>query len=199
MADEIITHKLGGELKQKDFLMTDGQRILDFWREIGPKGWWRKNEDIDNQIIQEFSELHAKAVTGELSDWENDPDDCLALVILLDQFSRNMFRGDPATFAQDEQGLAVARRGIAKGHDKKADDNLASFFYLPFMHSEILEDQEECVRIFEAIDKPENLKAAVEHHDIIKQFGRFPHRNEVLGRETSKQEQAFLDDGGFKG
>lgn len=179
--------------------MADGQKILEFWREIGPKGWWRKDEAIDERIIREYSKLHASAVAGELGDWENDPDNCLALVILLDQFSRNMFRGDAATFAYDAQALEIARRGIAKGFDKKCDENLATFFYLPFMHSEILEDQEDCVRIFEAIDKPENLKAAEEHRDIIKQFGRFPHRNEVLGRKTTEQEQAFLDGGGFKG
>lgn len=179
--------------------MANGQEILDFWREIGPKGWWKKDDAIDKRIVDEFGNLHVRAVAGELSDWENNADDCLALVLILDQFSRNMFRGDPATFAADAQGLAAAKAAITKGYDKEADENLATFFYLPLMHSEELEDQEECVRIFGTFDKPENLKAAVEHRDIIKQFGRFPHRNEVLGRETTPQEQAFLDGGGFKG
>lgn len=179
--------------------MANGQEILEFWREIGPMGWWKKNDAIDKRIVDEFGVLHAQAVAGELSDWENDPDDCLALVLILDQFSRNMFRGDPATFAHDAQGLAIAKAAIVKGYDKEADDSLATFFYLPLMHSEELEDQEECVRIFQALDKPENLKAAIEHRDIIKQFGRFPHRNEVLGRDTTHEEQAFLDGGGFKG
>lgn len=179
--------------------MTNAREILNFWREIGPKGWWKKDDAIDKRIVDEFGDLHAKAVAGELSDWENNADDCLALVLILDQFSRNMFRGDPATFAHDAHGLAIAKAAIAKGHDKEADENLATFFYLPLMHSEALDDQEECVRIFEAIDKPENLKAAIEHRDIIKQFGRFPHRNEVLGRETTPEELAFLDGGGFKG
>ena len=179
--------------------MANDQEILDFWREIGPKGWWKKDDAVDKRIVDEFGDLHAKAVAGELSDWESDPNSCLALVLILDQFSRNMFRGDPATFAHDAKGLAIAKAAIAKGHDKETDENLATFFYLPLMHSEVLEDQEECVRIFATMDKPENLKAAVEHRDIIKQFGRFPHRNEVLGRETISQEQVFLDGGGFKG
>lgn len=179
--------------------MTNAQQILDFWRELGPKGWWKKDDAVDARIIATFSKQHAKAAAGELGDWENDPDDCLALVILLDQFSRNMFRNDPATFAQDEQCLAIVKKAIAKGHDKKADETISTFFYLPLMHSENLEDQQECVRIFEAMDAPENLKAAIEHRDIIEQFGRFPHRNNVLGRVTNDAEQAFLDGGGFKG
>ena len=179
--------------------MKNAQTVLEFWREIGPKGWWKKDVAIDKRIIDEFGELHAQAVAGELSDWEKNADDCLALVLILDQFSRNMFRGDPATFAQDAQCLAIAKAAIAKRYDKEADNNLATFFYLPLMHSEALEHQVECVRIFETMDIPENLKAAIEHHDIIKQFGRFPHRNEVLGRETTHEERAFLDEGGFKG
>ena len=111
-----------------------------------------------------------------------------------------MFRGSPKIFAQDAKALTLAKDAIAKGFDKQANETLRLFFYLPFEHSEKLEDQERSLELFEAYNgDPEFMKAAREHHDIIKRFGRFPHRNEVLGRETTLEEQAYLDGGGFKG
>ena len=174
--------------------------VLEFWESTGSKGWWMKNDDVDAQIHEKFGQLHRQACAGELDDWRETPDGALALIIVLDQFSRNMFRGSPKTFAQDAKALKLAKDAIAKGFDKQANETLQFFFYLPFEHSENIEDQERSLELFEAYNgDPEFMKAAREHHDIIKRFGRFPHRNEVLGRETTLEEQAYLDGGGFKG
>ncbi len=174
--------------------------VLKFWESVGSKGWWMKNDAVDVQIQEKFGQLHAQACAGEFDDWLETPDGALALIIVLDQFSRNMFRSSPKTFAQDAKALALAKDAIAKGFDKQANETLRFFFYLPFEHSENIEDQERSIELFEAYNgDPDFMKAAIEHHDIINRFGRFPHRNEVLGRETTLEEQAYLDGGGFKG
>lgn len=174
--------------------------VLEFWEGIGNKGWWTKNAEVDAQIHKRFGETHAEASAGELDDWAETPNGALALIIVLDQFSRNMFRDSPKAFEQDAKALALAKEAVAKGFDQQANETLRFFFYLPFEHSEKLADQEKSLELFKAHnDDPDFMKAAREHHDIIKQFGRFPHRNEVLGRETTPEEQAYLDGGGFKG
>ena len=129
----------------------------------------------------------------------SDLESALALVITLDQFPRNMFRGDGKTFAADPVAMAVAERAIQKGYDQKFAVAERAFFYLPFEHSEHLPDQEHCCALFAATGDAELLKWAQLHADIIRRFGRFPHRNKVLGRETTPEEQAFLDGGGFAG
>lgn len=174
--------------------------VLEFWAGIGSKGWWTKNADVDAQIRARFGQLHKQACDGNLDDWAQTPDGALALIIVLDQFSRNLFRGSPKSFAQDAKALAIAKSAISNGVDKQANPELRLFFYLPYEHSEKLADQEESLNLLNSFnDSPEFLKAVIEHHNIIKRFGRFPHRNEVLGRETTADEQAYLDGGGFRG
>lgn len=174
--------------------------VLAFWEGTGSKGWWMKNDAVDAQIHERFGQLHQEACDGKLDDWAETPDGALALIIVLDQFSRNMFRGNPKAFEQDEKALEIAKSAIASGADKQANPKLRLFFYLPYEHSEKLSDQEESLKLLETFnDSPDFMKAVIEHHAIIKRFGRFPHRNEVLGRETTAEEQAYLDGGGFKG
>lgn len=173
--------------------------ILAFWREAGRERWYKRDDAFDAEVRRRFLALWQKASSGELASWENSDDGALALVIVLDQFPRNMFRDTPEAFASDALARDVARRAIARGTDRRIDPLLLEFLYLPFMHSEHLPDQLHCVALFENTDNAENLKYAREHADIIRRFGRFPHRNNILGRETTADEQAFLDGGGFAG
>lgn len=173
--------------------------ILSFWREAGRDRWYKRDDAFDADVRRRFLPLWHKAAAGELASWEDSDDGALALVIVLDQFPRNMFRGTSQAFASDAQARDVARRAIERGADRRIDPLLLEFLYLPFMHSEHLPDQLHCVALFENTDNAENLKYAREHADIIQRFGRFPHRNRLLGRDTSADEQAFLDSGGFAG
>ena len=143
--------------------------------------------------------LWQKATAGELSSWEASDDGALALIIVLDQFPRNMFRGDIRTYSSDALAREVASRAIARGADARIDPALLEFLYMPFMHSEHLADQLRCVELFRKAGNTDNLKYAEDHAGIISRFGRFPHRNRVLGRATTPEEQAFLDGGGFSG
>jgi uncharacterized protein (DUF924 family) len=173
--------------------------ILAFWFEAGPKKWFNKDEAFDADIRNRFLPTYEAAAEGQLAAWEMTAEGALALVIVLDQFSRNMFRGSPRTFAADSQARAVADRAIARGFDMQFGLPERNFFSLPFMHSELLADQERCVDLCRAAGDPNTLKFAELHADIIRRFGRFPHRNALLGRPTTADEQAFLDAGGFAG
>jgi uncharacterized protein (DUF924 family) len=173
--------------------------VIGFWREAGPDRWFAKHEAFDASIRTRFLDLCEAASRGELASWEETPQGALALLILLDQFPRNLFRGSPRAFATDAKARGVAERALARGFDRQCDEELATFLYMPFMHSERLGDQERCVALFEALGLPENLSAAKRHRDIIVSFGRFPHRNGVLGRTTTAEEQRYLDEDGFKG
>jgi uncharacterized protein (DUF924 family) len=173
--------------------------VLAFWRQAGPDRWYARNDAFDAEIRARFLELWRKAVAGELSAWEASDDGALALTIVLDQFPRNMFRGDPKTYAGDAPARDVAGRAIDRGSDLRAAGDLREFFYLPFMHSEHLADQLRCVDLFRKAGGANNLKYAEDHAAIIRRFGRFPHRNRILGRATTAEEQAFLDEGGFSG
>ena len=172
--------------------------VVAFWRAAGPKRWFEKDAAFDDDIRRRFLKLHEAASTGKLTDWEANAEGALALLILLDQFPRNMFRGQARAFASDPLALAIASRAILNGFDGAFPD-LRGFFYLPFEHSENLADQERAVAFFTAIGDADGLKWAQLHADIIRRFGRFPHRNVVLGRATTADEQAFLDAGGFAG
>ncbi len=172
--------------------------IVAFWREVGPKGWFEKSDDIDADISRRFLARHEEAAAGKLAAWESSAEGTLALLILLDQFPRNMFRGDKRAFATDELARAIASRGILNGFDGAFDD-MRTFFYLPFEHSEDLSDQEKAIAFYRAHNDEDGVKWAEVHADIIRRFGRFPHRNAVLGRATTPEEQAFLDSGGFAG
>ena len=173
--------------------------ILAFWREAGMSKWYIKNDAFDAEVRRRFQRLWEAARGGELAEWEKTDDGALALVIVLDQFPRNMFRSDARTFSTDDQALAVAVRAIAGGADTRIEPDLVEFLYMPFMHSERLADQDRCIELFRSRGRPDNLKFAEIHADIIRRFGRFPHRNLVLGRPTSAEEQTFLDAGGFAG
>jgi uncharacterized protein (DUF924 family) len=173
--------------------------ILAFWRTSGPDKWFVKDDAFDEEIRTRFLAEHEAAARGELATWEDTPEGVYALIILLDQFPRNLFRGSQRAFATDAQALAIAERAIAKGFDKAFRPPESRFIYMPFMHAEDLPHQERCVALCAACDDPEGVKFAVLHRDIIRDFGRFPHRNPVLGRQTTLEEQDFLDEGGFRG
>lgn len=173
--------------------------VVAFWTEAGESKWYKKDEDFDRQIAARFADLHAKAAVGQLDAWAQDPTGALALLLVLDQFSRNLFRGSPQAFAQDAAARRIARSALDRGFDQEVDPPLRPFFYLPFMHSENIGDQERCVAICHSLSGQSNLAYAREHEVIIRRFGRFPHRNAVLGRHTSPAEQAFLNSGGFAG
>ena len=171
--------------------------ILAFWRDAGPDRWYMPDDAFDAGVRQRFLGLWQRAAAGELSSWETSDDGALALVIVLDQFPRNMFRGDIRTYASDAQAREVAHRAIDRGVDTRIDPALREFLYLPFMHSEHLADQLRCIELSREAGLAESAKWAEHHADIIRRFGRFPHRNRLLGRTTTPDEQAFLDEGGF--
>jgi uncharacterized protein (DUF924 family) len=171
--------------------------ILAFWRDAGPKRWYTSDEAFDAEVRRRFLGLWQRAAAGELASWQGSDDGALALVIVLDQFPRNLFRDDIRTYASDAQAREVAQRAIDRGVDARIDPALREFLYLPFMHSEHLADQLRCIELSRAAGHAESLKWAEHHADIIRRFGRFPHRNRLLGRATTPEEQAFLDEGGF--
>jgi uncharacterized protein (DUF924 family) len=173
--------------------------VLKFWRAAGPDKWFEKSEAFDRDIHARFLETYEAAAGGRLDDWERTAEGALALLIVLDQFPRNMFRGEARAFAADALARAVAGRAIQRGFDKRHEPREATFFYLPFEHSEAIADQERGVALFRATGDADLVKWAELHADIIRRFGRFPHRNAALGRVTTPEEQAFLDDGGFAG
>jgi uncharacterized protein (DUF924 family) len=175
--------------------------IVAFWREAGADKWYARDDAFDAAIRARFLQAHDAAARGELWRWEDTPEGALALLILLDQFPRNLFRGSAHAFATDAPALRVADRAIERGLDAHVEGPLRQFFYLPLMHAEDRDAQRRCVEAFEKLGAgfENNLKFAIAHLDVIERFGRFPHRNPVLGRITSAQEQAFLDGGGFAG
>jgi uncharacterized protein (DUF924 family) len=178
--------------------IASAKDIVTFWRDAGFDRWFTKDAAFDAEIKQRFLPTYEAAAAGKLRDWENTAEGALALLIVLDQFPRNMFRGDKRAFATDPLARAVTAGALIKGYDAEAGD-LRAFFYLPFEHSEDLADQERGVALYKAAGDDEGLKWGEIHADIIRRFGRFPHRNAVLGRTTTPEEQKFLDDGGFAG
>ncbi|MBT9371523.1 DUF924 family protein [Rhizobium sp. CSW-27] len=172
--------------------------VLRFWRDAGPDKWFDKDASFDAAFHDRFRDLHFAAARRDLDDWLAAPDSSLALILLLDQFPRNCFRGTAHMYATDALARHAARIALDAGFDARVDPALRVFFYLPFMHSEDLADQQLCCRLCAPLGEA-ILKHALEHHDIIERFGRFPHRNRILLRETTGQEQAFLDNGGFSG
>jgi uncharacterized protein (DUF924 family) len=173
--------------------------VLAFWRAAGPDKWFDKNDAFDAEIKTRFLPTYEAAADGAFSDWETTPEGALALLIVLDQFPRNMFRRDARAFAADAAARAVADRALARGFDAQVPDDERLFFYLPFEHSETMADQERCCALFRALGKSDLLHWAELHADIIRRFGRFPHRNAVLGRATTPEEKSYLDNDGFAG
>ena len=180
-------------------MIAPPQDVLAFWRAAGHEKWFEKDTAFDDEVRSRFLETYAAAAAGKLSDWEQTAEGALALAIVLDQFPRNMFRGDARTYAADPLARAVAERAVARGFDRQVPAPEWQFFYLPFEHSESLADQERCCELFRSTGDADLLQWAQSHADIIRRFGRFPHRNAVLRRATTPEEQAFLDGGGFKG
>lgn len=178
--------------------MAHAAEIVRFWRDAGPKLWFVKDETFDGRC-RGFEVEHHAAARGELSAWEMDAEGALALLILLDQLPRNIFRNSPHAFATDNLAQAIAARALDRGFDAATDSALRLFFYLPFEHAEDLAMQERCVTLFTNLGDAEYLKFAILHRDIIARFGRFPHRNAILGRKSTVEELQFLADGGFAG
>ncbi|MCZ7643301.1 MAG: DUF924 domain-containing protein [Pseudorhodoplanes sp.] len=175
------------------------EAIISFWQEAGPQRWFVREVAFDETIRSRFLRTHEKAAAGASVDWAKEPQGTLALLLLLDQFPRNMFRGEARAFATDAQARAIANVAIARGDDLAVPPALRSFFYLPLMHSEDIRDQERCVVLCQAARNPDGLRYAVIHAEAIRRFGRFPHRNTALSRPTTAAEQAYLDADGFKG
>ena len=176
----------------------EARDVLQFWLEAGPGRWFRRDDAFDQRFRERFLAAHEEAAAGRLASWGATPEGALALVLLLDQFPRNAFRGTPRVYATDALAREAAAAAIAAGHDLRVDGELRSFFYLPFMHSEDLQDLERCIALNQEAGG-ESLRYARHHRDIVARFGRFPHRNEVLGRRSSPEEERFLAEGGFTG
>ena len=177
--------------------------VLDFWFRYDMSGepefrdvWFQESETFDNELRSRFEDHYHWAAEGHYDTLARKPLGCLALVILLDQMPRNLFRDSAQAFATDDRALAHARKALLARQDRDLDWAQRMFLYMPFMHAENLETQERSVLLFATIPVDACVQAALSHHRIIRDFGRFPHRNQVLGRETTKEEQAFLDDHG---
>jgi len=180
-------------------MIATPDQILAFWRAAGPDKWFEVDDVIDGEIRARFVPTYEAAAGGTLNGWQETRDGTLALLVLLDQFPRNLFRGEARAYATDPQARAIADRAISRGIDREFPIVERQFFYLPFMHSEDLADQERCIALFCSSADAHGLRHAEIHADIIRRFGRFPHRNRALGRTTTLEEQAFLDGGGFGG
>lgn len=172
--------------------------ILGFWfDEAGPKKWYAQSDAFDAQVRRKFEET-AITLAVDGADWEDTPERHLALIIALDQFPRNMYRGTSAAFAWDGKASASAKRAVDKGWDVKTDQTRRAFIYMPFMHAEDLAVQNECVRLVDSrLNDASTLHHAKEHRKVIERFGRFPHRNDILGRASTAEEIHFLDKGGY--
>ncbi|MCP5088469.1 MAG: DUF924 domain-containing protein [Rhodobacteraceae bacterium] len=182
--------------------MEKAQEILDFWiEEVGPAGWYQGSGDLDQTIRDRFMADWEAAARGDLDSWKSYPDKSLALVVLVDQFPRNMFRNDRRAFSSDKRARCVASKALVAGFDKRTPEPQRQFFYLPLMHSECLTDQERCIRLMKTRmtqTGANNLTHARVHREIIRMFGRFPYRNEALGRESTNAERVFIQDGGYQ-
>jgi len=178
-------------------LPTAGE-VVAFWRDAGPAKWFAKDPDFDARFRARFLDAHMAAAARRLDGWLGDAEGALALMILLDQFPRNTYRGTAHMFATDPLARHFAGRAVRDGLDRQVPRELRIFFYLPFEHSESAQDQARCLELVQGLEA-ETVRYAVVHRDIIERFGRFPHRNAALGRDTTPEEQAFLDGGGFAG
>jgi uncharacterized protein (DUF924 family) len=169
------------------------QEVIKFWfDELSPKDWWIKSDELDLKIRNRFGKLHQLAKEGKLESIRSFPEGKLSEIIVLDQFSRNIYRNTPEAFACDEFALSLAKKAVAIGDDIKLSQEKRVFIYMPYMHSESLEVHDEAVELFEKLGVEESLKFEHSHRDIILRFGRYPHRNTVLGRESTPEEIEFL-------
>ncbi|THF50007.1 DUF924 family protein [Allorhizobium terrae] len=177
--------------------------VVAFWQEAGPEKWFNKDDAFDEEVARLLGDLHFAAAKGDLKNWQDTAQGTLALLILLDQAPRNIFRNSAHSHATDGLARRIAQDALSAGFDRATEQSLRLFFYLPFEHSEDLADQDTSLRLFQSLfeetGQQETLDFAVLHRDLIKRFGRFPHRNRALGRITTPEEQAYLDEDGFKG
>ncbi|MFM9846008.1 MAG: DUF924 family protein [Hyphomicrobiaceae bacterium] len=188
----------GAERRAVSIPVAEAGSVVAFWSEAGPSLWFAKDDAFDRRFRERFASLYEAAARGELSGWQATAEGTLGLLILLDQYPRNSFRGTPRMYATDPLAREVAAAAIDAGHDRGVPIELALFFYLPFGHSEHLADQERSVALAQRLGQP-NLSHAERHRDIIRRFGRFPHRNPILGRAMRREEQEYLDKGGYAG
>lgn len=181
--------------------MKNYQDIIDFWFDEKTKPlWFNSNDELDLKLRNEYFDVYTAAKNLELNSWQEEVLGALALVILLDQFPLNMFRGVPQSFETEALSREIAAKAINEGFDAELNPEQKAFLYMPYMHSENIKDQGESLILFNQEGLEENLRFAQHHHDIVKQFGRFPHRNKILGRESSKEELDYLNsDKAFKG
>jgi len=177
--------------------VVSAQDILDFWfEETDPKFWWKKDTDFDQLIADRFEIAHHMATQGGLASWRETPSGRLAEIIVLDQFSRNLYRDSPLAFACDEQALTLAQEAIQAKADEELETRQQAFLYLPFMHSESIQAHEIAVTLFKAPGLESNYDFELKHKVIIDRFGRYPHRNEILGRQSTAEEIEFLKESG---
>lgn len=173
------------------------QQILDFWfKELEPASWWKKDASLDAEIHSRFGVMHARAQQGELFEWRVTPQGSLAEVILLDQFSRNIYRDTAQAFSADPLALALAQFAVSKGFDQELPSTERSFLYLPYMHSESALIHEQAIALYTRLGNAHNLDFEIKHKNIIDRFGRYPHRNDILGRDSTPEEQVFLQEPG---
>ncbi|REL29458.1 DUF924 family protein [Thalassotalea euphylliae] len=169
------------------------EKVINFWfQELAPKQWWQKDEELDATIAKRFAGLHKQASAGELFAWRDNAEGALAEVIVLDQFSRNIYRDTPQAFACDNLALALAQYAIEKRFDNELTAKQRSFLYMPFMHSESQLIHQEALKLYTALGNENNLKFEQQHKAIIDRFGRYPHRNKILGRASTPEEIEFL-------
>lgn len=173
--------------------------VTDFWLAQPAEAYFVADTAFDDRLREKFGAAHAQAVSGVLDSWQETRDGRLALILLLDQMSRNLHRGTPDMFAGDAKALEIAAKAIDLGDDSDCEASVKCWYYMPFMHSEALADQDRCVELCQQPGLEGTLPYAIDHRDIVVRFRRFPHRNTILGRDTSYEEQAFLDTGGFAG
>ncbi|MET0580542.1 MAG: DUF924 family protein [Pseudoxanthomonas sp.] len=179
--------------------MVQATEVVAFWREAGYDKWFERDDVFDAEFQRRFHDAHLAAARRELESWMDSADGALALLILLDQFPRNCFRQCAHSYATDGLARSYARRAVDAGFDLQVDAALRMFFYLPFEHSEAMADQEYAIASFARIGDDELMKYAALHRDLIVRFGRFPHRNAALGRESTQEELDYLASGGFSG
>lgn len=184
--------------------MTDSsnsaaKEIVDFWISAGPEKWFEKDTAFDQEIAEKFEKLIEPAHEGKMDDWSASAEGALALILLLDQFPRNLYRDSDRAYHCDPKAISIAEEAISRHHDQAYENPVRRFYYLPFMHSENLEHQNYCIELCTRSNDEEGVKYSEIHADIIRKFGRFPHRNRVLGRTSSREEIEFLENGGFAG
>jgi uncharacterized protein (DUF924 family) len=178
---------------------VDAETVVNFWMQAGPARWFTKDSAFDGALAVRFGEALKQARLGAFDHWSETPEGALGLVILLDQVSRNTLRGSPMAFAGDAKALALAKTSVGRGYHLKLVPPLAMWLFMPFEHAEDLDAQHRCVALFGTLGMSDMVYYAQMHLDIIARFGRFPHRNPVLGRKSTVAEIAFLKSGGFAG